>query len=313
MKNVWIPLLTGMAISCTQVPLQAQETREKNKDEQKLETRLDRKRAEYTEEYKEHISKQYTLQKTSAGILAVYNLEGSVKVEGYAGDQIRIEADKTLYARSKEILEQGEKETKLGFEQVGDSVVAYISEPWDTRPHDWHNDNWNDRRRIEYRCHIEYTIKVPFATNIRVSTVNDGNIIVQDVAGTLHVNNVNGGIKILNAKNTTWAHTINGDLTVNYSVNPAQESSFYTLNGTLTAVFQPGLSADIRLKTMNGGYYTDFDDLLVLPANIALSQDKRRDGTLYRINKNTDVRIGSGGKLFKFETLNGNIYIKKQS
>ena len=40
---------------------------------------------------------------------------------------------------------------------------------------------------------------------------------------------------------------------------------------------------------------------------------KEGDGTVYKLNKTTAIRIGSGGKLFEFETLNGNVYIKKQS
>jgi hypothetical protein len=313
MKQVWIPLLTGLAFACTNSAVTAQDAKEKSKDERKLEQRTERRKEVFTEAYKEHISKQYTIQQPAAGVLTVYNLEGSVSVEGYAGDKILIEIDQAIYAKDKETLEQGKKEVRLGFEQIGDSVVSYIAAPWDTRPHDWRDTEWDGRRRIEYSCNLEYKVKVPFACNIRVSTVNDGNVLVKDVAGRLHVGNVNGGIKIINAKNTTWAHTVNGDLTVNYVQNPQQESSFYTLNGTLTAVFQPGLSADVRLKTMNGAYYTDFDDVQVLPTSINLSQDKKSNGTVYRINKNSDIRIGSGGRLYKFETLNGNIYIKKQS
>ncbi len=312
MKKTWIPLLAGLAISCSAPPAEAQQTREKTKDQQKLERRQEQRKEKYPEEYREHFTKEYSISKNGA-VLAIYNLEGSVNVEGYPGDKIVIELDQTIYARTKELVEQGKKEIKLGFEQVGDSVVAYSSEPWDTRPYDWRNRNRDEYRRIEYHNDLQYTVKVPFNTHVHLSTVNDGNVIVKNVAGILDVNNVNGGIQIVNAKNTTRAHTVNGDLTVNYLVNPDKESSFYTLNGTLTASFQPGLSADIRLKTMNGAYYTDFENWEVLPTSINLSQSKKEDGTIYRINKNSDIRIGSGGRTYKFETLNGNIYIKKQS
>jgi len=186
--------------------------------------------------------------------------------------------------------------------------------PRDTRPHDWRDRNdWNDHRRIEYRCNLAFTVKVPFNTNLRVSTINNGDVTVKDVTGSLHVSNINGGIEIINAKGTTHANTINGDLTVNYLSNPPEASTFYTLNGKLTATFQPNFSADLEFKTMNGAYYTDFPDVEVLPSKVSITQNKKGDGTIYRINKNSDVRIGAGGKLFKFETLNGNIYIKKQS
>lgn len=338
MKTLFIPLIAGLLLSCAQTPSHAQDTKEKEKQEkqdakekerqekneareaerevknrEREESRRQRYMEKYPEEFKEHISKQYTIQKTTGGLLAIYNLDGFIKVEGYAGDKVMIEVDKTIRAKNKEILEQGKKEVKIGFEQLGDSVVAYLLEPWDTRPHT-DRFNWNDERReIEYNCSLEFTIKVPFNMNLHVSTVNNGDIDVKNVAGNLRVNNVNGGIAITNAKGATTAHTINGDLTVNYLSNPPEASSFYTLNGKLTAVFQSNLSADLQFKTMNGAFYTDFENSQVLPPTITKNEEKRGGGTVYKLNKDTQLRIGSGGKQFKFETLNGNIYIKKQS
>ncbi|MDB5211555.1 MAG: hypothetical protein JWQ30_2382 [Sediminibacterium sp.] len=348
MKTLFIPLLAGLLLSCAQSPAQdtrvkeKQESKEKEKQEKEESREKERQEREeareaerevkqaererereerdrvrykerYPEEFKEHISKQYTIQKVAGSVLAIYNLDGFIKVQGYAGDKVVIEVDKTIAAKNKEILEQGKSEVKLGFEQIGDSVVAYLLEPWDMRPHDWRDrGNWNDHRRIEYNCSLEFTVKVPFNMNLRVSTINNGDVTVKDVAGTLDVGNVNGAIAIVNAKGTTNAHTINGDLTVNYTSNPPESSSFNTLNGRLTATFQPNLSADLQFKSMNGGFYTDFDSQLLAPTLIK-NEEKRGGGTLYRLKKDTQLRIGSGGKQFKFETLNGNIYIKKQS
>jgi len=334
MKTVFIPLLAGLVFFCTQTPALSQELKEKQESKEKErqekqeakekereeknrdreQSRRDREKENYPEEFKEHISKQYTIQKTATSVLTIYNLDGFIKVEGYAGDKVIIEVDKTISAKNTDVLEQGKKEVKLGFEQIGDSVVAYMIEPWDTRPHDWRDgDNWHDHRRIEYRCNLGFTVKVPFNANLRVSTVNNGDVTVKDVTGTLHVGNVNGGITILNAKGTTHANTVNGDLTVNYLSNPTEASTFYTLNGKLTATFQPNLSADLQFKTMNGAFYTDFPDTQLLPPTVIKNHEKKGDGTVYKLNKDTELRIGSGGKKFKFETLNGNIYIKKQS
>jgi len=347
MKTLFIPLVAVLLLSCIQTPASSQEVKEKKelkekpeakerqeakekekeerqeakekerdeRNRERAESRRIREKENYPEQFKEHISKQYTLQKPGSGAVTIYNLEGSIKVEGYAGDKVIIEIDKTIAAKDKDILEQGKKEVKLEFEQIGDSVVAYLHEPWDTRPHDWRDrdDNWNNRRRIEYHCDLEFTVKVPFNVSLRVSTVNNGDVKVKDVAGTLHVGNVNGGIEIINAKGVTHANTVNGDLTVNYLSNPPDASSFYTLNGKLTATFQPNLSADLQFKSMNGAFYTDFDNAAVLPPTVTKNQEKRGESTVYKLNKDTQLRIGSGGKQLKFETLNGNIYIKKQS
>ncbi len=291
MKKSFIPLIAGLVLSCAQSPVHAQE-------------------------FKEHISKTFALPKaSSACVLSLYNVFGPVKVEGYAGDKVIFEIEETITAKDNAILEQGKKEVHLGFDQVGDTLWAYTASPDDSRPHprNYNYDNWNDRERIEYRYHFDYTVKVPFGMNINVSTVNNGDVSVKDVAGKLRVRNVNGAIEIINAKNTTDAHTINGNLTVNYLSNPGEASSYYTLNGKLTVTYQPGLSADLQFKSMNGAFYTDFPEIEILPKTVTKTQEKKGDGTLYKLNKNSDVRIGAGGKTFKFETLNGNIYIQKQS
>ncbi len=289
MKKLIIPLLAGAVSCCVQFKATAQE-------------------------FKEHVSKQFTPQKSAnATVLAIYNLQGSIKVEGYAGDKVLIEIDKTISAKTDEILEQGKREFELGFDQQSDTIWAYIAEPYDSRPHNWEDYRWNDRRRIEYTYTLEYTVKVPYDMNIDVSTVNKGQVTVQDVAGTLRVHNVNGAITIKNAKSTTDARTINGDLTVNYLTVPQGNSDYYTLNGTLSVTYPASLSADMEFKSMNGAFYTDFDNVEVMPARVTKSEEKNEHGTVYKLDKNSDIRIGNGGKIFKFETLNGNVYIRKQS
>ena len=268
-----------------------------------------------TKEFREHLTKEFAVTKDgSGGILFIYNISGFIKVEGYDGNKVLLEMDKTISAENDQLLETGKKEFKLGFDQRSDTVMAYIADPFDSRPH--RNWQYNDTRRdrdIEYNYNVDFTVKVPFGMNLHISTVNEGIVTVNNVGGTLHVSNVNGEISIKNAKATTYAHTINGDVTVTYLVNPADESSYYTINGTIRVNFQPGLSADLQFKSMNGEFFTDFMDATSLPPTVNKTLDKKSGGSVYKLNSSTSVRFGKGGKRFRFETLNGNIYIKKQS
>jgi hypothetical protein len=287
MKNILIPLLIGCLICISSFIANAQE-------------------------FKEHINKAFTLRApVGSSVFALYNINGSVKVEGYSGDKIEVDVDKTISANDAAALEAGKNEFKLVFDQNSDSVIVYIADPYDSRPHSHDRRGWNERE-IKYDFKLEFTVKVPSNINIVVSTINDGNVLVKDVSGFLDVNNINGAIAIKNARGTTHASTINGDLTINYLSVPAEASSYYTLNGTLTATYPPNLSADLEFKSMNGEFYTDFNNLEVLPARVTRNKTKEGSGTVYKLDKNTSVRIGSGGKTFRFETLNGNIYVKKQ-
>lgn len=288
MKKSFFPFLAGCLACCVQ-PANAQE-------------------------YKTHISKEFTPKKAvSAGVLSIYNIFGSISVEGYAGDKVIMEIDERISARTAEGLDQGKKEFRLEFLQDADTITAFIAGPYDSRPH--HNERgWNDNRRIDYKYELQFTVKVPAGMSLDISTVNDGSITVRNVGGSLHINNVNGGITALNAgSGIAHIHTINGDVTVNHSRIPDSESSYYTLNGRLEVTYPGNLSADLQFKSMNGSFYTDFPDAQVLPGKVIKSEEKKGNGMLYRLSQNSDVRIGNGGKNFKFETLNGNIYIKKQS
>jgi len=286
MKKTIIPLLAGTLLCCLHSTAKAQE-------------------------YKEHISKAFTLQKdAAASTLVIYNVSGFIKVEGYAGDKIVIEADETITADDVVNTEAGKKECKLGFDEKTDSLIAYIAAPYDSRPH---RNYYEGGRDIHYHFRVDYTVKVPYAMNLHIATVNNGFITVNNVTGNLHVNNVNAGIKLTGVKSTAYAHTVNGDITVEYASNPVEASSYYTVNGNIHVNYKPGLSADVQFKTMHGDLFTDFDDATVTPGTVTKKQDSNGSDKFYKLSKITSVRFGNGGKTFRFETLNGNVYIKKQS
>jgi hypothetical protein len=262
------------------------------------------------QEYKEHISKQFDMQK---GAVAICNLNGSIKVEGYSGDKVIIDIDETITGDDQQALEEGKKEFKLGFDQRADSLMAYTAFPYDTRPHRrWYNNNNDYDHHVDYSVKLEYTVKVPFNVSLYLSTVNHGHISVKDVYGALKINNVNGGIEVANAKGATNAHTVNGPVKVTYLSVPPEASSYYTVNGEVNVTYPASLSADLEFKSMNGQFYTDFNDAEIMPNRVTKTETRDGGTTTYKLNKASDVRIGAGGKLFKYETLNGNIYIKKQ-
>jgi hypothetical protein len=288
MKKAIVTLLMGMGIICSGPRANARE-------------------------FKEHMSKEFTILRDASGTtLFIYNISGFIKVEGYSGNKVLLEMDKTITADDEKTLETGKKEFRLAFDERTDTIMAYIAEPYDSRPHrNWHYSD--DRPEIEYQYNVDFTVKVPFGMNLHISTVNDGIISVNNVSGTLHVNNVNDAISIKNAKGTTYAHTVNGDVTVSYLTNPSESSSYYTINGDIRINYQPGLSADLQFKSMHGDFYTDFTEAELLPSAVTKVEQKHGEGIVYKLNAVTAVRFGKGGKTFKFETLNGNVYIKKQS
>lgn len=258
----------------------------------------------------DHISKQFTL-KAAAGktTFALYNTWGSIAVEGYNGNDVIIEADETIYANTPEDLEKGKREFKADFIQTADSIIAYTAKPINNRP-GFRNERANNHEWPGYYVKLNYTVKVPNSINLHTITVNDGSISINNVYGLLKVSNVNGGIAITNAKGATQAHTVNGSVTAGYLTAPADASSYHTINGKVEVTYPAAYNGDVQFKSFNGQFYTDFDNTQSVATQAEVMKNKS-GGTIYKLNKNRRLRIGSGGKLTTFETLNGNIYLKR--
>lgn len=258
----------------------------------------------------EKINKEFTLTSAAnTSTLAVYNIFGPVRVQGYNGDKVIIEATKIIKADDAQALEQGKKEAKLGFEQRGDSVIVFIAAPYDSRPRRNQNINSDDR---DYSVRFDFVVKVPTQMNVHLSTVNDGEVVVQDVGGTLRAYNVNGPISLKNVKGTTKARTVNGNVEATYVASPSEASSYNTINGDIKVTYPADVAADVHFKSMHGELYTDFPEVESLPVQVSQNKQSTGNGTKYKLTKDTVVRLGKGGKDFRFETLNGNVTIKQQ-
>ncbi|MBH8557376.1 DUF4097 family beta strand repeat-containing protein [Hymenobacter negativus] len=262
-------------------------------------------------QFKEQISKEFTLTADAGrSTLALYNISGSVTVQGYAGNKVLVEATKTITADDAKTLEIGRAEAQLGFTQRGDSVVVFLTGPYDSRPHNNDRRSWN-HKDIDYRYDFDFVVKVPYQLNLHVSTINHGDVKVQDVTGPLHVFNVNGPITLTNVKGSTEARTVNGNVDASYAANPPGASSYHTINGQIRVKYPASFAADMHFKSMHGEFYTDFPNAEILPVQVTKNREGHGGGTVYKLTKDTAVRIGKGGPDLHFETLNGDVTVTK--
>ncbi len=256
-----------------------------------------------------HSSQTFTLPAAAGrGTLAVYNISGAVTVQGYAGNQVLVEATKTIRADNASDLATGQREAQLGFAQPGDSVVVYLAAPFDSRP-TRHNA---EHGRLPYHYAFDLVVKVPYQLHLHVSTVSEGEVRVQDVTGPLEVGNVNGAITLTNVRGTTQAHTVNGNVDATYAANPPGASSYRTINGQIRVHYPAGLGATAHFTSMHGEFYTDFAEAKLLPPQAIKNQQGQGEGTVYHLTKETAVRFGAGGPDLHFETLNGNVTISQR-
>jgi DUF4097 and DUF4098 domain-containing protein YvlB len=96
----------------------------------------------------------------------------------------------------------------------------------------------------------------------------------------------------------------------NGEIKTAETSEFHSVNGAIEAAFPAALSADLSFKTLNGQVYTDFEAKAL--ADSPGSGERRNGKFVYASNRSSSVRIGSGGPELNFETVNGDIRIRKE-
>jgi hypothetical protein len=154
---------------------------------------------------------------------------------------------------------------------------------------------------------FDFEIKVPVATILRLGTVNNGDVRVENTTGDFDISNVNRGIDMTEVSGSGRVHTVNGPIKVLFARNPSSACSFGTVNGSIETSFRGNLNADVRVKTFNGQAFTDYD-VTALPRMVAAGE--RRDGKfVYHSDDFNGMRIGNGGPELKYDTLNGSIRI----
>ena len=232
-------------------------------------------------------------------------------MEGYSGSTIVLEIEKEISADNSKDLELGKSELEIKVLELENRIVVYPDAPYISYDEKGLKFSWcNNNEEPAYQHKLSFKIKVPKNVNLNVSTINDGDIKVGNTQGKyLKVNNINGGIDLVNVQGRTDVHCINGGVNITYTKNPIEDSKYYSLNGDINVTYQNSLSADVSFKSMNGELFTDFD--IEKQFNRTTKESNPKGKAKYKYESNPVVQIGQGGVDFKFETLNGNVFIKK--
>lgn len=158
---------------------------------------------------------------------------------------------------------------------------------------------------------LDLELKIPRDVKLKLGTVNDGEVTVDNVIGELEVNNVNDKITLTNITGSVVANTVNGDVTVTFkAIDPKAPMAFSTLNGDVNVTLPADTKANLKLKSDNGDVFSDFDiDIDKTPSKI----DKTTEPGMYKIKKDDWVygKINGGGPEMMMKNMQGDIYVKK--
>jgi hypothetical protein len=252
----------------------------------------------------------FRFSQTAGRTLDVRTIEGAITVEGYDGHDIEIVVNKAITAETQDDLRAAEREVTLDTSDDAQTMRAIVRYP-DQRMCGEKSDHWHQWQEQHYDVRYDFTIRVPRDTRFELCTVNEGNIVVRGTQGDFLIRAVNGRITMADVAGSGQATTVNGPVTASFVAAPRAPSVFKTVNGNVVLTMPDSLAADLRMKTFNGGLYTDFD-VQTLPT-AAVVKAERRDGMfVYRSTGFTSVRAGGGGPELTLDTLNGDVRVLKQ-
>ncbi|MBA3354157.1 MAG: DUF4097 family beta strand repeat protein, partial [Blastocatellia bacterium] len=220
------------------------------------------------------------------GNVRVSNINGSVTVEAWDRDEVRLEA--TKLADSKETL--ADVDLKINATADSFSVEA-----------DYKAWKWNDKR-VENRhrkLEVEFRLSVPRGAVLNeIETVN-GSVTVSNFTNVTKVSAVNGSVVASNLRGTASLSTVNGQVTADFDrVEGSSKINLSTVNGQVNLTLPSDVNATVKADSLNGNIANDFG----LP--VRKGQYVGRD--LYG-------RIGTGEAQIKLNSVNGGLSISRKN
>jgi len=219
------------------------------------------------------------------GKISVSNVNGSIVVEAWDRNEIKLEAVKI--ADSKDRL----KDVNIRIDSRRDFFkVETDYSAWKKEDGTWKNKT--------AKLEVQYKLSVPRTAILdQIGTVN-GTVTISNMTGGTTASAVNGNVKVSNLRGNSELSTVNGVTEAEFeSLAGADKISLSTVNGQVRLLLPSDADATIRANTVNGNIVND----LGLPV---------RRGRF--IGRDMYGKIGSGQAAIRLESVAGQLSIRRK-
>jgi len=225
-------------------------------------------------------------------------VNGGITVKAYAGQEVVVEA------RSRGEEAQNEKPAPNGMHRLDVSRTGLTVEE---------ENNEVSVSTDSFMRPIDLTISVPVHTSLKLSAVNDGDIIVNGVDGEIDVNDVNGAVTLNHVSGSCVAHALNGRILATFERVSQKPMAFSSLNGDIDVTFPADLRANLNIRSDRGDIFSDFDVQLQAAAPKQVTEGSEGHSGKYRVKIDRTVHgtINGGGPEIQFTNFQGSVYIRK--
>ncbi len=218
-----------------------------------------------------------TILQDRDGIVVDGNDNGSMHIEGWEADTIRLRAYVSVWAPDDERA----REINDSIEIVTEGRRIYAKGP----DHRSRNRGWA----------VSFHLMVPEASDLDLETVNGG-IEIEGVQGDIRFEAVNGGIRLTDLGGDVRGSTVNGGVVVRLDGDRWRGRSLDvdTTNGSVTLHFPEEYSAEVETGTVNGSIDLAFPVMV-----------QGKIGTSLRFT------LGDGGTRVRVRTVNGDVRLTR--
>jgi DUF4097 and DUF4098 domain-containing protein YvlB len=229
---------------------------------------------------------EQTYPLNSNGRVSVSNVNGSITVETWDRNEVKLEYVKT--SERKEDL--AEVEVRIDAQKDAFSV--------ETDYGDWKRRNSGERRTYN-KLQVEYHLFVPRnAVLDEIETVN-GSVSIANAFNSTKASAVNGQVRATNLRGATNLSTVNGTLVADFDqLQSGSRISLETVNGTVDLMIPSDANATVKADTVNGQISNDFG----LPV---------RKGEY--VGRDLYGKIGSGDVQIRLNSVNGALSVKRKN
>lgn len=231
-----------------------------------------------------------------SGKLKIGIVRGSISVTGYDGQEVIIRYGGEESDEDREV-------TQDGLRRISNNSVGFEAKEY---------QNEVEISGVSPMKETSFEISVPRNFSLELSTVNGGDIEVENVNGEMEIRNVNGEIFLTNVGGSAVANTVNGDIEASFrSIDPDKPMAFSNLNGDISVSLPANASLTVKMKSDWGEMYTDFD--MDISRQDLGKVDSSTDSGTYRVSVNNWIygSINGGGPEYLFKSMRGDIYIRK--
>src|SRR5690349_7338419 len=181
-------------------------------------------------------------------VLIVSDVFGSIRVTAHDRDTVDLKAVETVRGKLQADLDKARAEIGLRTQHEPGRVAFRVRRLDDKDGGDCCRGNrWDD-----YSVSYDIEIKVPRGAAVDLSTVNNGDIVVDGVQGDFVVHNVNGAVRLTGLRGSGEITTVNGPIEATFERAPSAATRFKTVNGKVDVTFPQNLAADLDLETVHG-------------------------------------------------------------